>query len=483
MTKSLTNCSPNVPPAIASPPSPIRLLLSRVVALLVFAVSPAIPARWAGRRWVGPVVVTIVGAVGGLALLWVWLWLVLSTRYFGAAPANASTWLSLATLIQLTFFPLILLIFDVRQSELMSFFLPGFRLASLVLEIIVLNLVMLLPGVLITEIVFLKYFESSALRWIGILLVPILILSLLSSKIIGWRYTVEGPPLWFFVFILRSPLLGFIGPIYGKNQLLVGLLLALQCIHLSVAGRMYHLSLTVPFHAGLVRAASQSNEAIKSISLFLFPIRGTEMILMRRFRKSPFFLALAADFFALIRGFIGIIVLCTGFFIVTLPFIWSGSSKDELVSLVLFFGVFCGLGIVFTASACRRDMWTTVSPPRRSRRSSIVGLFAAPCAALLFSLLVWVLLPTVSADELDSFHISFFKLFVVCLWFLVGSSREVDSLKAESNKSVGGQLGSALFILMLLASAGNSWPAALLAVSSLRTIYILNALHRGDLAH
>ena len=55
--------------------------------------------------------------------------------------------------------------------------------------------------------------------------------------------------------------------------------------------------------------------------------------------------------------------------------------------------------------------------------------------------------------------------------------------KAESNKSVGGQLGSALFILMLLASAGNSWPAALLAVSSLRMIYILNALRRGDLAH
>jgi protein-S-isoprenylcysteine O-methyltransferase Ste14 len=78
MTKSLTNCSPNVPQAIASPP--IRLLLSRVVALLVFAVSPAIPARWSGRRWVGPVVVTIVGAVGGLALLWVWLWLVLSTN-------------------------------------------------------------------------------------------------------------------------------------------------------------------------------------------------------------------------------------------------------------------------------------------------------------------------------------------------------------------------------------------------------------------
>lgn len=46
----------------------------------MFAVSPAIPARWAGRRWVGPVVVTIVGAVGGLALLWVWLWLVLSTN-------------------------------------------------------------------------------------------------------------------------------------------------------------------------------------------------------------------------------------------------------------------------------------------------------------------------------------------------------------------------------------------------------------------
>jgi hypothetical protein len=211
MTKSLTNCSPNVPQAIASPPSPIRLLLSRVVALLVFAVSPAIPARWAGRRWVGPVVLTIVGAVGGLALLWVWLGLVLSKIYFGAPPANASTWISLATLIQLIFFPLILLIFGVRQSDLMSFFLPGFRLASLVLDIIVLNLVMLLPGVLITEIVFLKYFESSGLRWIGILLVPIVILSLLSSKIIGWRYTVEGPPLALMFIILTSPFLGFMG--------------------------------------------------------------------------------------------------------------------------------------------------------------------------------------------------------------------------------------------------------------------------------
>jgi hypothetical protein len=153
MTKSLTNCSPNVPPAIASPPPPILLLLSRVTALLGFAVSPAIPARWAGRRWIGPVVVTIVGAVGGLALLWVWLGLVLSKIYFGAVHANASTWISLATLFQLFFFPLILLIFGVRQSDRISFFLPGFRLASLVLEIILLNLVRLLPGVIITEIV------------------------------------------------------------------------------------------------------------------------------------------------------------------------------------------------------------------------------------------------------------------------------------------------------------------------------------------
>jgi hypothetical protein len=97
--------------------------------------------------------------------------------------------------------------------------------------------------------------------------------------------------------------------------------------------------------------------------------------------------------------------------------------------------------------------------------------------------MVWVLLLSLFVYELDSLRVSFFKLFVVCLWFLVGSSREVDLLKAESNTSVGGQLGSTLFVLMLLASAGNSWPAALLAVSSLRMIYILNALRRGDLAY
>jgi hypothetical protein len=475
MIKALTNCPPNVPPAIASPPSPIRLLLSRVVALLVFAVSPAIPARWSGRRWVGPVVVTIVGAVGGFALLWVWLWLVLSTRYFGAAPANASTWLSLATLIQLTFFPLILLIFGVRQSELMSFFLPGFRLASLVLEIIVLNLVMLLPGVIITEILFLKYFESSGLRWIGILLVPILILSLLSSKIIVWRYRNKGPALWFLLFILTSPFLGLMGLVYPKNQLLVGLLIALQCIHLSVAGRMYHLSLTVPFHAGLVRAAIQFQEVSKSG--FMFPNRGTEMILMRRFAKSPFVLAFTADVFGLMRT-LAVVILHTALIGLSLLTMGGHSSKELVEDMVLNVGPFIGIVNFLLASVYPRDMWTTVSPPRRSRRSALVGALAAPCAAFSFSLLVWVLVASVSAEVANSGRVAILSLFAVFLWFLVSSPREVDILRAKEEISFGSKLFSAILFMLILIE-----PAALLAVSSLRMIYILNAIRRGDLAH
>ncbi len=41
--------------------SAARLLWTRVVALLVFTVSPVLPARWAGRRWVG---LCVVGGVG-----------------------------------------------------------------------------------------------------------------------------------------------------------------------------------------------------------------------------------------------------------------------------------------------------------------------------------------------------------------------------------------------------------------------------------
>jgi hypothetical protein len=84
----------------------------------------------------------------------------------------------------------------------------------------------------------------------------------------------------------------------------------------------------------------------------------------------------------------------------------------------------------------------------------------------------------VSAEAADSGHIGVVRLFGVFLWFLVGGSREVDVLRAKEEISFGRKLFSALLVMLILIE-----PAALLAVSSLRMIYILNALRRGDLAH
>jgi hypothetical protein len=396
-----------------------------VVALLVFSVSFALPARWAGRRWVGIVVPLVL--------------------FFGLIDAVLGPGILPPALMTAISFFLPFYALRVRHTFPNLFlFLPGFQVGSMLFEVMVISVAAIGPSALLAAFIGGVDLHSpnpgpiSDIMLLWVILLDISICAgIFAGRILLWSF--DSTSLYCFL-LATSPVAALLCsrnyPTYlSSNKLLAISLIFFQCINLILAGRLSAEFLKPAKCAALLPKAneySKSQHKLQGRLRRLLYELATPIIL--RLAPNRFAFSIISQVLILLETFLrlmplGIVIFIHSFYVV--PTAHIGIIAMQIGSALFLTGVLASfLSVGFASFILRSHVPLDGCLIRRSRRRNYQDSLRSVAASGIFSSLLFLsylyLEPELRRGErmypIYVYAQCFIMFYACSLWFLAARS-------------------------------------------------------------